>query len=315
MALRTLLFFCLFAALAPIWAEAHAQEQNFDTIQVRSARVAERTYVLAGAGGNIGVSIGDSGVILVDDQYAPLTRKVLAAVKAITPLPIRFVLNTHWHGDHTGGNENMRGAGAIVVAHENVRKRMSTEQFLEMFNDTVPPSSPSALPVVTFTDAVSFHLDGQEIHAFHVRAAHTDGDAIVHFRTANAVHMGDIFFNGMYPFIDVATGGSVNGMIAAVDRVLRMIGPDTRVIPGHGPVSDRTALRAYRDMLARARAQVLRHVAAGASLERVIAAKPTAEFDATWGKGYFTPAQFVEILYSDLSRRKRGTSGGRSRGR
>lgn len=313
MDLRTLLSPYWLSALAvPLTVMPARAQENFDTVKVRSVRVADRTYVLAGAGGNIGVSIGDSGVILVDDQYAPLTPKVLAAVKAITPLPIRFVLNTHWHGDHTGGNENMRGAGAVIVAHENVRKRMSTEQFLEVFREKVPPSPPAALPVVTFTDAVNFHLDGHDIRAFHVQTAHTDGDAIIHFRSANVVHMGDIFFNGIYPYIDVASGGSVDGVIAAADQVLRMIGPDTRIIPGHGPVADRAALRAYRDMLAGARSRVMRHVAAGASLERVMAAKPTAEFDATWGNGFLTPAQFVEMLYSDLSRRK-GTRGGKSR--
>ena len=283
---------------------AIAQQQNFDTVQIRPVRLADRIYMLAGAGGNIGVSVGDSAVILVDDQYAPLTPKVLAAVRALTRLPIRFVLNTHWHGDHTGGNENMRGAGAFVVSHENVRKRMSTEQFIKLFGRRVPPSSPGALPVVTFSDAVNFHLDAEEIRAFHVRTAHTDGDAIVHFRTANVVHMGDTFFNGMYPFIDLDTGGSVDGMIAAADRVLGMIDRDTRVIPGHGPAGDRSALRAYRDMLAGARERVMRHVAAGASLQRVLAAKPTAEYDSIWGKGFFKPDQFVEVLYTDLSRRK-----------
>ena len=307
MDLRTLLSCRRLSALALplIVAPARAQDPSFDTVQVRSIRVADRAYVLAGAGGNIGVAIGDSGVILVDDQFAPLTPKVLAAVKALTPLPVRFVLNTHWHGDHTGGNENMRGAGAIVVAHENVRKRMSTEQFLQMFKEKVPPSPAGALPGVTFTDAVSFHLDGQEIRAFHVRNAHTDGDAVVHFRTGNVVHMGDTFFNGRYPYIDVASGGSVDGMIAAADRVLKMIGPDTKVIPGHGAVGDRAALKAYRDMLSAARAAVLPHVTRGASLQQVIAAKPTAELDAIWGKGFFNGDQFVEMLYSDLSRRSR----------
>ncbi|HEX2249517.1 MAG TPA: MBL fold metallo-hydrolase [Gemmatimonadales bacterium] len=305
MHLRTLFPIQWLSTVTLVAAPGWAQEPNFEKVQVRSSRVADGIHVLAGAGGNVGVAIGDSGVILVDDQFAPLTPKILAAVKALTPLPIRFVLNTHWHEDHTGGNENMRGAGAVIVAHENVRKRMSTEQFLELFKEKVPPSSPAALPGVTFTDAVTFHLDGQEIHAFHVRPAHTDGDVIVHFRTANVVHMGDIFANGEYPYIDVASGGSVDGMIAAAERVLRMIGPDTKVIPGHGPVGDQSALRAYRDMLAGARARVMRHVAAGASLERTIAAKPTAEFDSTWGKGFFSGAQFTEMLHSDLSRRKR----------
>src|SRR5919109_689033 len=193
----------LLLVLSAVVAHAHAQP-NLDTVQVSSIHVAGGVYMLAGAGGNIGVSVGDNGVFVVDDQYAPLTPKILAAVKAIRDEPVRFVLNTHWHGDHTGGNENMGAAGAFIVAHENVRKRMSVEQFIEMFNMKVPPSPVGALPVVTFTDAVSFHLNGDDIHAFHVPPAHTDGDAIVYFRTANVVHMGDVYFNGMYPFIDLS---------------------------------------------------------------------------------------------------------------
>jgi cyclase len=280
-------------------------QQNFEAVQVQAIPVAGGVHVLTGAGGNIGVSAGDDGVFLVDDQYAPLTPKILAAVKSIGEGPIRFVLNTHWHGDHTGGNENMGKAGALIVAHENVRKRMSVEQFLEAFNMREPASPAGALPVVTFTDAVTFHLNGDEIHAFHVPPAHTDGDAIVHFRRANVVHMGDLFFNGMYPFIDVSTGGSIDGMISAAERVLKMIGADTKVIPGHGPIATRSDLAAYRDMLVGVRAAVMRHVTAGWTLQRVVAAKPTSTFDAAWGKGFLQPDKFVEIVYTDLVKQRR----------
>jgi cyclase len=305
--MRVQILLCLnwLLAVAVLVERTHAQQGNFENVQVEAVRVAGGVHVLTGAGGNIGVSAGADGVFLVDDQYAPLTPKILAAVKTIRDEPIRFVLNTHWHGDHTGGNENMGKAGALIVAHENVRKRMSVEQFLEAFNVREPPSPAGALPVVTFTDAVTFHLNGDEIHAFHVPPAHTDGDAIVHFRRANVVHMGDLFFNGMYPFIDVSTGGSIDGMISAAERVLKMIGADTKVIPGHGPIANRSDLTAYRDMLVGVRAAVMRHVSAGWTLERVVAAKPTAPFDATWGKGFLQPDKFVEIVYTDLVRQRR----------
>ncbi|MFN2397887.1 MAG: MBL fold metallo-hydrolase [Gemmatimonadaceae bacterium] len=286
--------------LAPI-AVGNGQP-GLDTVRIRSVKVTEGIYMLLGAGGNIGVSAGADGAFLIDDQYAPLTDKIRAAVAGITNRPIRFVLNTHWHGDHTGGNERMGQVGALIVAHENVRKRMSVAQFNKFFNSTTPPSPKAALPVVTFTQAVTFHLNNDEIHAFHTEPAHTDGDAIIHFRRGNVVHMGDIYFNGMYPFIDVASGGSIDGVIAATDRAIALSDDSTKVIPGHGPLSNRSGLRAYRAMLSTIRERVKREIAARKDLSAVLAAKPTAEFDAVWGKGFLPPQRFIEIVYADLSR-------------
>lgn len=274
-------------------------QQDFSKVEVTSQKVAEGVYMLTGAGGNIGLSVGADAAFLIDDQYAPMTPKIKAAVAALTNKPVRFVLNTHWHGDHTGGNKDLGESGTLIVAHENVRKRMTSEQFLEAFGMKVPPADPAALPVVTFNDSVTFHLNGEEIYAFHIPPAHTDGDSIIQFRKANVLHGGDTFFNGMYPFIDLSTGGSVNGMIAAADRMLALAGDGTKIIPGHGPLATKVELRAFRDMLATARDRVAPLVKAGKTLEQVMAAKPMAELDAKWGQGFLKADTFVSILYKD----------------
>lgn len=278
-------------------ALVRTQNQDFSKVEIKTEKVADGVHMLEGPGGNIGVSSGADGVFLIDDQYAPLTDKILAAVKTITPQPVRFVVNTHWHGDHTGGNENLGKAGALLVAHENVRRRMSTEQFIQAFNQKVPPSPQAALPVITFAADVTLHLNGDEIRAFHVPPAHTDGDAIVHFRKANVLHMGDLFFTGMYPFIDLSSGGSVDGVIAAADIALKMIDARTRIIPGHGPVGDGSALRAYQSMLVTVRDRIKPLVSTGRTLAEVKKAAPTKDLDPKWGQGFMNGEQFTEIAF------------------
>ena len=278
-------------------------QQDFSKVEIKTEKLSDTVYMLTGAGGNIGLSVGEDAVFLVDDQFAPLTPKIEAAIARITSKPVRFVLNTHWHFDHTGGNENLGKAGALIVAHENVRKRMSVENFIEFLGMKTQPDPRVALPVVTFTSDVTFHLNGDEIFAQHAPRAHTDGDAIVHFRKSDVVHMGDVLFNKMYPFIDTSSGGTVEGVIAAVDRTLKVVGERTRIIPGHGPLASRAELQAYREMLAKISARIRDQLRAKRTLGEVQASKPTAEFDDVWGKGFLKPDRFVEMLYKNMEQR------------
>jgi cyclase len=277
-----------------------ASAQNFDSVQVRVQHLAGGVHMLAGAGGNIGLVVGDDAVFVVDDQYAPLTPKILAAIRTVTPAPVKFVLNTHWHFDHTGGNENMGKVGALLVAHDNVRRRMSTDQFIEALNRREPASPRAALPVVTFTENISFHLNGDSVIAMHVPPAHTDGDAVVFFTRANVVHMGDLFFSAAFPFVDRSSGGSIDGMIGAAAKVLGMTSAATKIIPGHGPLADRARLQAYHDMLVAMRDRMRREIAAGRTIEQVLASNITAEYDKEWPGGR---DRFLRILHEELSSR------------
>ncbi len=287
-------------ALAVAIASPVASAQDRPAVVVAAKHVADNVYMITGQGGNIGLSIGDDGAFLVDDQFGRLTRQILQVVAELTPEPVRFVVNTHWHGDHTGGNENMGKAGAIIVAHENVRRAMSTEHFLAAFNVTTPVSPEAALPVVTFTESITFHFNGDDIRVQHVAPAHTDGDSLVIFRNANVIHMGDTYFNGMYPFIDTSTGGSLAGMIAAADTALALADDTTLFIPGHGPLSGAAELRASRAMLQTVHDRVGKLIEQGSSRDEVIAAAPTRDFDETWGNGFLDPPKWVGIVYDSM---------------
>jgi len=300
MRIAALIALCVLAL--PAAAES---QQNFDTVQVRTQKVADGVYMLIGAGGNIGLAIGDDAVFVVDDQYAPLTPKVLAAVAALTSKPVRFVVNTHWHGDHTGGNEHMGQAGALLVAQDNVRRRLSTQQILAFFKDTVPAAPAGALPVITFSDTITFHINGDDVQAFHIANAHTDGDAFIVWRKADVVHAGDVFVTYGFPFIDLDSGGSIDGMIAGCDVLLTLGDDSVKIIPGHGPLSDRAAVREYRSMLKTIRDRVAQQKNAGRTLAQTQATHPTGQFDAKWGGGFIKPDQFVEFVYRSLPERKR----------
>ncbi|MDP8994192.1 MAG: MBL fold metallo-hydrolase [Pseudomonadota bacterium] len=285
-------------ALALLAAPAAAQ-QNLNDVEIRAERVAPGVAVLFGRGGNVALSYGEDGNVLIDDQFAPLTERILAAVRSIDPDPVRFVINTHWHADHTGGNENLGRQGAAIVAHENVRRRMSMEQLVR--GNAVPASPQGALPVVTFGQGLSFHLNGDEIRVVHVARAHTDGDALVYWSRADVLHMGDTFFNGMLPFIDLDSGGSVDGVLRALDLALELATERTVVIPGHGPLARRADLVRYREMLRGLRDRVAAEMRAGRTLEEIKALRLADAHGRA--SDFVNPDFFIETLYRDLSPR------------
>jgi cyclase len=264
-------------------AAALAQQRDWSKVEIKPTKVADGVWMLEGAGGNIGVCGGEDGVLMIDDQFAPLSDKIKAAIAALDPHPIRFLVNTHRHGDHTGGNENFANLGVTIFAHDNVRKRMSADQVNPFSGDTTKASPAKALPLVTFNDSLTFHVNGQTITLFHVAPAHTDGDVVVWFRDRNVVHAGDCLFNGRYPVIDYAAGGSLEGMIAASERLLAAFGPDTKFIPGHGPLATRADVQALHDMLVTVRGRLLPLIAQKKSVAEIQAAKPLADLDAKWG--------------------------------
>jgi len=289
------LLFCGLLLAGAVFAQ-----DGMDDVEIKTTKLTDSIAMLEGQGGNLGVCTGDDGVFLVDDQYAPLTEKIKAAIAELSDKPVKFVLNTHWHGDHTGGNENFGDTGSILVSHSNVRQRLSTEQFSAFFDKTVPASPGGALPVVTFTDTVTFWLGGEEIVVWHAPHGHTDGDGVVHFKTSDIIHSGDLIFFGLYPYIDVSAGGSIDGMIAGVQRILDNCGPDTRIIPGHGPLLDTAQVTEYIAMLRDIRGAVADLKAEGKDLAAVQAAGPAAAYDEEWGQVWITSDQLVQFVYETI---------------
>ncbi len=297
MGLRSL---TLLVALALAGAAA-AQQQDFSKVEIVATPLAPGLAMLVGAGGNLAVSTGDDGPVIVDDQFAPLAPKITAAVKALQDAPIRFVINTHHHFDHTGGNEAFGSAGALIFAHENVRVRLSQDQVSKLRDFKVPASPPAALPVVTFGDGVTLHWNGETIRVEHVAHAHTDGDSHVWFEPGNVVHMGDTFVNGFYPFIDIESGGSVSGIIESANRVLARAKPDTKIIPGHGPLATPADLTKFRDVLVDVKARIEGGIASGQSMEAFIASQPLADLEAEWGDGFLKTDQVITLIWMNLS--------------
>ncbi len=276
---------------SPLWAQT-----DFSKVEVTAAHVAGNVYMLTGQGGNIGVSVGPDGFLIVDDQFAPLADKIRAALQGIQSGDLKFILNTHWHGDHTGGNE-VFGPEATIIAHANVRKRLSTDQ--NLFNRNVPAAPKQAWPVITFDDGLSVHFNGEEIRAIHFPKGHTDGDSVIFFTGSNVVHMGDDFFKDRFPFVDLASGGNALGLAENIDKIVSRLPGDVKIIPGHGSLANLEDLKRYRAMLAETTATVASKMRAGMGLD-AIKAEGLGEKWASWGEGFISQDRWIEILYQSL---------------
>jgi cyclase len=281
-----------------------AAAQDFDKIPVQTVKITPSVSMLIGGGGNIGVCVGPDGVLLIDDQFPQLAEKIKAAVAALNPGPIRIVFNTHWHYDHTFGNEWLAKAGAIIIAQENSRKHMMSEWGAsELDSEFKVPAYPEiALPKITIQDSLTLYFNGEEIRAVHFPNAHSDGDLVLHFPKSNVIQTGDIFFSSGFPFINVSSGGTIDGMIAAVDKILSLTDAATKIIPGHGPLSDQAGLKAYRDMLAASRDRIAGLIKEGRGLEEILKANPVAGLYK--GKSDFPAEAFTKVVYLDLSKKK-----------
>lgn len=267
-------------------------------VKIETTELAPGIYLLTGRGGNIALTVGVDGAAIIDDQFDDMAPKIRAAVSLLSPSPVKFVINTHLHGDHTGGNDAFGKAGAVIIAQENVRKRLGTPQVNPSSNQPIAARAREALPVVTFADAATLHFNDDDLEFKHLPNAHTETDIFVRFRKANIVHMGDMFTGG-FPFIDGNTGGTLDGFIKAHEAVLPTLDDRTQVIRGHGPVGNKAELQAYHDMLVAVRDRIARLVKAGKSQDDVVAARPTKEFEAKYGGASFNAAQWIGRAYVD----------------
>ncbi len=271
--------------------------QNYDTVKIITHKVTEKIFTLEGDGGNIGVLTGNDGTIIIDDQFAPLSEKIKTALKALNDKPVRFVINTHFHGDHSGGNENFGKDGAVIIAQDNSRSRMTTEQFIAAFNSRTPAAPYDALPKVTFTESVTLHLNGETLQVMHVSNAHTDGDAIIFFKESNVIHTGDVYVRYGLPFIDQPHGGSIDGMIKGTDQIIALANDVTKIIPGHGAIATKKDLIEYRAMLQTLRDRIAGAMSKGKTLTEIIASAPTKEYPAV-----FDRSVFITLVYDSLKK-------------
>jgi glyoxylase-like metal-dependent hydrolase (beta-lactamase superfamily II) len=282
-----------------VFAGAAQAQTDFSKVQMKATKVAGNVYMLEGAGGNIGVSVGDDGLLIVDDQFAPLADKIRAALKGLADKKLRFILNTHWHGDHTGGNV-VFGPAAKITAHDNVRTRLATEQKSTVFNSTTPASPKEALPVITFDQSLSVHFNGEDIRAIHFPHGHTDGDSVIFFSASNVVHLGDDFFAGRFPFVDLESGGSVEGLVKNIGELVNKIPADAKLIPGHGPISTLDDLKSYHRMLQQTTEIVRGKITAGKTLDQIKTEGLPDEWKP-WGTGFIKTDRWVETIYKSLT--------------
>jgi cyclase len=285
----------LVVCLCSIAAQA---QRDFSGVEIKVTKVAGSIYMLEGAGGNIGVSVGADGILIVDDQFAPLADKIRAALKTLGEGKLKFVLNTHWHGDHTGGNARF-SQEASIIAHDNVRKRLASDQ--KIFNEKVPASPKEALPVITFDQSLSVHFNNEEIRAIHFPNGHTDGDSVIFFTGSNVVHMGDDFFAGRFPFVDLENGGNVVNLAKNIGEIINRLPVGVKIIPGHGPLSTVDDLKLYQRMLTETIDVVRKQAAAGKTLEQIKAAG-LPETWKSWGTGFIKTDQWIELIYRSLSK-------------
>jgi glyoxylase-like metal-dependent hydrolase (beta-lactamase superfamily II) len=278
---------------------AFAQGQDFSKVQIKATKVAGNVWMLEGMGGNIGVSVGPDGLLIVDDQYAPLADKIKAALKELGQGKLKFVINTHWHGDHTGGNA-IFSVDSTIIAHANVRKRLGAEN-VNRAGQKVPPAPKEALPLITFDESLSVHFNGEEIKAIHYPNGHTDGDGVIFFTQSNVVHMGDDFFAGRFPFVDLNSGGSVEGLIRNIGNVLAKLPAGSKIIPGHGPISTIDDLKAYHQMLIETVDVVRKQMQSGKSLDEIKAAGLPEKYK-DWGSGFISAPVWTETIHKSLSK-------------
>jgi cyclase len=295
----TILVLCMLFLLDNV---PSSQAQKFKDVEIIVNQLDNNgTYMLVGKGGNIGLSVGDDGVLLIDSQFKQLTDKILSAINnRITDKSVKFLINTHWHQDHTGGNENFVKNGAIIIAHENVRERLNAEQFVDFLTKTFEASPLNALPTITYKDSITFYFNEDKIDVYHLPNAHTDGDSIIYFNKRNIIHTGDIYVNGRYPFIDHSSGGSIDGIITGIEKIISIIDNETKIIPGHGLLSNLGELQDYLIMLKDIRQQVLTMVNNGATLNEIIKSDITSKYDNLYSDSFINSGDFLEFVYNDV---------------